>query len=213
MPLQYEKDKLRGEKEALEKQNAWLDEELQAKAGELRELKSAQAAALAGLQSKLDDAAARAAAAEETVGRLRRQLEDKAAAAEAAATELRDERTHSASAAASFEGQVGAERKSALLSDELKQMAELALAEREKDLLALKGVMEEAEAKWADEREATARDVAAAKAESLASLEAKQAQVADSPLPMQREPYLPFFGCIINKTPLNHQSFNLRYEN
>ena len=176
VPLQYEKEKLVREKGALEKQNKWLDEELQAKAAELRDLKHLQAQQVADLQARLDEAEARGSASDAAAARLEQRLSEKSVALEQASAELRDERSRGAGAVANFEAQVSAERKSGRLADELKQLAELALGEREKDLAELRKTQEEFEAKWAEEREALGREVESRKAEALASLEAKQKQ-------------------------------------
>ena len=179
VPLQYEKEKLVREKDALEKQNKWLDEELQAKAAELRDLKHLQAQQVADLQARLDEAEARGSASDAAAARLEQRLSEKSVALEQASAELRDERSRGAGAVANFEAQVSAERKSGRLADELKQLAELALGEREKDLAELRKTQEEFEAKWAEEREALGREVESRKAEALASLEAKPKQVDD----------------------------------
>ena len=179
VPLQFDKEKLASEKEALLKHNKWLDEELQSKSSELRSLKQIQAQQIAGVQSELDEAVARASAAEETVTRLRGQLSSKDTKLEELAAELRDERTRGAAATANFEGQLGAERKSTALSEELKQMAELALAEREKDMKELRTTMEELEAKYVAEREELGREIESRKQEALNTLEQKQQQVQE----------------------------------
>ena len=153
VPLQFDKEKLASEKESLLKHNKWLDEELQSKSSELRSLKQIQARQIAGVQSQLDEAVAQASAAEETVTRLRGQLSSKDTKLEELTAALRDERTRGAAAVANFEGQLGAERKSTALSEELKRMAELALAEREKDMKELRTTMEELEANmWLNAR-------------------------------------------------------------